>query len=139
VRVLAEITDEEVPDLLLAALYDPNDAVRQAAALALRRQPNPSAVPHLTGLLSGPAALLARLAGDALAQIGEESVPILLEVVQNGPLAARLEAVRALALIGDQRSIPTLFEALDDESALVEYWANEGLERMGVGMVFFKP
>jgi len=50
-----------------------------------------------------------------------------------------VEAVRALAKIGDQRAIPALFEALDDNSALIEYWASEGLEKMGVGMVFYKP
>jgi HEAT repeat protein len=50
-----------------------------------------------------------------------------------------MEAMRALALIGDQRSIPLLFEALDSDSMLMEYWANEGLERMGVGMIFYKP
>ena len=44
-----------------------------------------------------------------------------------------------LAKIGDERAIPVLFEALDDSSALIEYWASEGLEKMGVGMVFYKP
>jgi NADPH-dependent ferric siderophore reductase len=47
--------------------------------------------------------------------------------------------MRVLALVGDKSSIPALFEALDSDSMLIEYWANEGLERMGVGMVFFKP
>jgi HEAT repeat protein len=47
--------------------------------------------------------------------------------------------VRALARIGDQRAIPALFRALDDESALIEYWATKGLEDMGVGMIFFEP
>jgi hypothetical protein len=32
-----------------------------------------------------------------------------------------------------------LFEELDDSSALIEYWASEGLEKMGVGLVYFKP
>jgi len=60
-------------------------------------------------------------------------------VLNSSPQAARLEAARALALIADQRAIPSLFQALDGESALLEYWANEGLERMGVGMAFFIP
>ena len=79
------------------------------------------------------------LAADALATIGGPAVPDLLEVAQNGGQGARLEAIRALATIGDQRSLPLLFSLLDGESALMEYWANEGLERMGVGMAFFKP
>jgi HEAT repeat protein len=79
------------------------------------------------------------LAGDALVAIGSPAVPALLEVLQAGVHPARLEAVRALARIGDERAIPALFTALDDSSALIEYWANEGLERMGVGMVFYRP
>jgi HEAT repeat protein len=51
----------------------------------------------------------------------------------------RLEAVRALAYIGDKRSIPQLFQALDEDSAMLEYWANEGLQKMGIGMMFYKP
>jgi len=59
-------------------------------------------------------------------------------MLQGDPLV-RIEVVRALSKLGDQRAIPALFEALDDSSALIEYWASEGLEKMGVGMVFFKP
>jgi HEAT repeat protein len=59
--------------------------------------------------------------------------------MQKGEHITRLEAVRALAKIGDDCAIPALCEALDDNSALIEYWASEGLEKMGVGMVFYKP
>jgi len=90
-------------------------------------------------LLSDEDALTRRLAGDALVAIGSQVIPQLLDAMQNGEHITRLEAVRALAKIGDERAIPTLFEALDDNSALIEYWASEGLEKMGVGMVFFKP
>ena len=64
--------------------------------------------------------------------------------MQNGPQAsglgtqsARLEPAPALALIGDPSAIPALFAALDEGSALLEHWASQGLERMGVGMKFF--
>jgi HEAT repeat protein len=90
-------------------------------------------------MLSDEDALTRRLAGDALAAIGSQTVPLLLDAMQNGEHIVRLEAVRALAKIGDESAIPALFEALDDRSALIEYWANEGLEKMGVGMVFYKP
>ena len=42
-------------------------------------------------------------------------------------------------MIGDTRAIPELYKMLDSDSALLEYWASDGLERMGVGMVFFAP
>jgi HEAT repeat protein len=90
-------------------------------------------------MLSDEDALTRRLAGDALIAIGAQSVPRLLEVIRDNEQPARVEAVRALAKIGDEHAIPALFEALDDSSALIEYWASEGLEKMGVGMVFFKP
>ena len=139
VRTLAEVEDPQVTPLLRQALNDPEPSVRHCAALALRERPAPQAIPELVAHLASSDRLLARLSGDALAALGKEAVPALLEVLQAQPQAARLEAVRALAGIGDPSSIPALFAALDEESALVEYWANEGLERMGVGMTFFKP
>ncbi len=138
-RTLAEIDDPGVVPLLVAGLGDADTSVRGCAALALQKQPEPLAIPDLIRLLGEGDALLSRLAADALTEIGGEAVPALLAVMENSLQAGRLEAARALALIGDQRAIPALFAALDEDSALLEYWASEGLERMGVGMVFFKP
>jgi HEAT repeat protein len=114
-------------------------SVRWCAGLALRSHPSPQASKALVEMLSDHDALARRLAGDALVAIGSPVVPQLLEAMGQGNSLMRLEAVRSLAKIGDERAIPALFEALDDGSALVEYWAGEGLEKMGVGMVFFKP
>ena len=139
VRGLAEVEDERVTDLLVNALADADQGVRWCAGLALRNHPSEKAAPALISLLSNHDALTRRLAGDALIAVGGRVVPQLIEVLQHGEHVARLEAVRALAKIGDQRAIPILFEVLEDGSALIEYWANEGLERMGVGMVFYKP
>jgi HEAT repeat protein len=139
VRALASISHPEAPGLLTQALLDADASVRQCAALGLRLHPDPMAVPALANALYDSDSLVTGLAADALAAIGAPAVPALLEVLQSGSRAARLPAVRALAAIGDTRSIPALFEALDEDSALVEYWASEGLERMGVGMSFFNP
>jgi HEAT repeat protein len=138
-RALAEIDDPRVPRLLQFTLHDSDLSVRQCAALALRYQPDARAIPDLIAMLEDKDRLLARLVADALVAIGEAAVPALLEVMGRAPQAARLEAVRALSRIGDHRSIPVLFAALDEASALVEYWADQGLERMGVGMVFYRP
>jgi HEAT repeat protein len=138
-RAAAEVPSEESKTLLVAGLADEDADVRCCAALGLRHQPTPEAIPGLIKQLGSSNKLLARLTADALTSIGEMAVPELLEVMENGPQNARLEAVRALAHIGDQRSIPILFRALNEEPAIIEYWANEGLEKMGVGMVFFKP
>jgi HEAT repeat protein len=139
VRALAQVQDERVPGLLVRALTDPDKGVRWCAGLALRMHPSPQASQALLGMLSDSDALTRRLAGDALVAIGGEVVLQLLDLIQHGDQFARLEVVRALAKIGDHSTIPALFEALDDNSALIEYWASEGLDKMGVGMVFFKP
>ena len=139
VRSLAEIESPDVITLFIRSLDDADIAVRQCAALALQQQPGTQAIPALIQQLNASDQLLRRLAGDALIAAGGDAVPALLEVMQDSPKKTRIEAARALALIGDTRAIPELFKALDDESALLEHWAGEGLEKMGVGMVFFSP
>jgi len=139
VRGLAEVHDVRVPTILVRALSDPDKGVRWCAGLALRQHPSGIAIPALISLLSSDDALTRRLAGDALVAVGKDAIPQLIETMLKREHLARLEAVRALAKIGDERSIPVLFEALDDSSALVTYWASEGLDKMGVGMVFYQP
>jgi HEAT repeat protein len=139
VRALAALPRDEVIPLLIQALQDDEAPVRQCAALGLRQRPAPRAITRLVQALDDPDPLARRLAGEALAAIGGEAVPALLEVMAHGSQATRLGAVRALATIGDTRAIPALFRALDEDSALMEYWAGQGLEKMGVGMSFFIP
>lgn len=139
IRTLAEIKSPDVYPHLQKGLNDKNLAVQQCAALALREHPTPSSVPDLMPLLGQNNSMLARLAGDALIAIGDRSTQELIDVAKHGNLSGRIEAVRALALIGDYASVTTLFKLLDDESGLIEHWANEGLARMGIGMAFFEP
>jgi len=138
-RALAEIPAPQVPPRLGAALRDPDPTVRQVAALALRYQPTAEAVDDLIALLAGPDRLLARLASDALIAIGTDAVPALIQAIEEGPAHGRVPAARALAAIGDLRAVPTLFALLDDPSPLATAYAEEGLERLGIGMVFFSP
>jgi HEAT repeat protein len=139
VRAIAAISDARVPGLLLRALADPQASVRQCAILGLRQHPDAGCIAALARALGDEDPLVADLAVGALEAIGEPAVPALLDLMEKGAWAVRLKAVRALAMIGDERSIPALFAALDEDSALIEYWASEGLERMGVGMSFFTP
>lgn len=132
-------------ELLTDALADSQPSVQHCAALALSQGRWPGSVPRLAELLASGDSLLARLAGDALIAQGLDAVDALLGVLATEEAhaarveAARLEAARALALIGDTRAIPALFKLLDSDSAMLEHWASEGLQRMGVGMAFFQP
>ena len=136
---LTHINSEEARKALLESLADEDTAVRQCAAFALRRHPYVDAIPTLLDLLGDQDRLLARLAADALAALGECAVSPLTEALRSEDAAVRIEATRALASIDDPSVIAPLFTALDDDSSLVTHWAEEGLQRRGVGMVFFKP
>ena len=140
IRALAQFeTSEKVTGDLVAALEDGSSDVRQCAAMALCHHPHPRAVSPLIRALSDPDSMTAGLARNALIRIGAEAVPELIETLRAGSRAARLEAVRALAEIKDPRAIPPLMQALEQDSALMQYWAEHGLDKLGLGMVYLKP
>jgi hypothetical protein len=47
--------------------------------------------------------------------------------------------MHALAEIADPRSIRPMIESMSESSAMLQYWAQIGLEKMGVNMVYVKP
>jgi HEAT repeat protein len=59
--------------------------------------------------------------------------------VKTAPQTARIQALRALAEIRDHRAIPVMMQVMGEESALLQHWAKEGLERLGLNMVYIKP
>ncbi len=139
-RALAEFpAEKEISLSLLAALEDESDEVRQAAALGLCQHPSAEAVDPLNRALASREPMIAKLAGNALRQIGPTAVPALLTTLASGTPAAQIEACRALAEIGDQRAIPALMKAFQSNSALLHYWAEHGLEKLGLNMIFMKP
>ena len=139
IRVLSAIPDPDVPPRLRDALHDPDYTVRQCAALGLSQQPDIGSIPDLVERLNDDDRLVARLAADALIAIGGPSVTDLIDSLEYGPQSSKVEAARALAVIGDTRAIPAMFAAWEDGSALIRHWVEQGFERMGVGMQFFKP
>lgn len=138
-RALAEFPTPNAHQALIQALDDPAAEVRQCAALALQHNPSPEATPKLIAALSAGDRLLARLAADALAAVGAEAVPALSEAAKHEDGRVRIEAVRALATMHEPEAIGPLFEAIDDPSGIVQYWAEEGLDALGIGMSFFNP
>jgi len=136
---LAHIYHAQADQALVDALGDPDSSVCQAAALGLRQRPLAAALPRLISLLGSEDGLLSRLAGDALAALGAVGTAALALAATDPSPAARIAAVRALALNEDPAAMPALYAALEDTSALVEHWATDGLERRGLDMVYFQP
>lgn len=139
VRALAASPYARAVDLV-PLLDDPSSEVRAAAALALCSHPHEAAVETLVRTLADEDQLAAGLAANALVKIGKPATLNLIEVMHNpAPLSARILAVRALSEIRDHRAIPVLMGSLGEESALLQYWAEIGLERLGLDMVYIKP
>lgn len=124
---------------LIPLLSDSASEVRAAAALALCNHPDESAIPALINTLSDEDSLTAGLAGNALVKIGNPSVPSLLTVMSEAPTGIRIIVLRALSEIRDHRAIPVMMKSLSEESAVLQYWAQEGLQRLGLDMVYGKP
>lgn len=126
---------------LVPFLNDPAPEVRQCAALGLAQQgkPDESATQPLIRALSDEDTLVGNLAVKALVNIGKPAVPSLIEEVKSGTQSARILALRALVEIRDPRAIPIMMQVMDEDSALLQHWAKEGLERLGLDMVYMKP
>ena len=124
---------------LVPFLNDPAPEVRQCAALGLAASPDEGAIQPLIRALSDVDGMVGNLAVNALVKIGSAAVPSLIEVVRSAPQSARIHALRALAEIRDHRAIPVMMQVMAEDSALLQHWAKEGLERLGLNMVYIKP
>ena len=143
-RALAAVGTAAARELLIAVLEDPDPAVRACAAQGLGELRAEEAVAGLVLRLADSSPLASRVAADGLARIGSPAVPALIAVLQVGEVQARAGAARALSVIRPPDAIAdeyirALCAALDDPSAIVTYYADEALEQMGVGFVFFRP
>ena len=137
-RVLAQSPHSEA-GWLVPFLGDPARDVRQCAALGLAIKPDESAVGPLVQALSDADSMVNSLAVNALVKIGRAAVPALIEAVKSAPQAARIHALRALAEIRDHRAIPVMMKVMEEDSVLLQHWAKEGLDRLGLDMVYIKP
>ena len=126
---------------LIPFLDDSAPEIRQCAALGLahKGKPDESAIPQLVQALSDEDTLVGNLAVKALVNIGKPAVPLLNEKVKSGQQSARILALRALVEIRDPRAIPVMMQVMGENSALLQHWAKEGLERLGLDMVYMKP
>lgn len=145
VRALAAVDAD--PPLLAVMLEDKEGDVRACAALALASAsyaspPQAEAVIEaLVTHLADPDPSVARLCALALARIGPAASPALARALEQASdnVTVRIYAARALSSAATPEAIPALVRALDDASVTVQYYAEEALERLGVGLVLFKP
>ena len=140
VRTLAQSPLARTEWLVPFLLNDPAPEVRQCAALGLAIKPDEGAIPPLVKALSDADSMTANLAMNSLVKIGKGAVPALIECVKDrSSQPARILALRALAELRDHRAIPVMMQVMEEGSVLLQHWAKEGLERLGLDMVYIKP
>lgn len=137
-RILAQ-SPQARAEWLVPFLSDPAREVRQCAALGLAIKPEESAVQPLIEALSDEDSMVSSLAVNALVKLGNKAVLALIDVVNSAPQSARIHALRALAEIRDHRAIPVMMKVMEEDSVLLQHWAKEGLDRLGLDMVYIKP
>jgi len=140
IRTLSQSPLASTEWLIPFLLHDPAPEVRQCAALGLAGKPDESAIGPLVQALSDADSMTGNLAMNALIKMGKAAVLALIEYVKdkNSPQAARILALRALAELRDHRAIPVMMQVMEEDSVLLQHWAQEGLERLGLDMVYIK-
>lgn len=137
---LARVPGAAATNALIGLAADADEGVRAVALHGLGQRRTPEGIPALLANLADANAYLAWLATGAIVRVGKTAVPGLITALEQAPeQRARANAARALALLRDPAAIPALFRALEADSALVCRWAEEGLEMLGVGQVYFRP
>ena len=139
IRTLAQSPLSRTEWLIPFLQSDSTPEVRQCAALGLGIKADESAISSLVQALSDADLMVGNLAVNSLIKIGKAAVPALIECVKNDSQPARILALRALAEIRDHRAIPIMMQVMEEDSALLQHWAKEGLERLGLDMVYIKP
>ena len=120
---------------LTDALQDPNPAVRDAAAMALREMgPDAKpAIPVLAQMLRDPDGYLRVTAAHTLDRMGADAVPSLVPLLRDCDPRVRALVAETLRAIGPdaKAAIPALTESLRDESPAVRDAAALALREMG--------
>ena len=113
--VLDWADSEDVREALRAALEDPDEDVRHMAVWSLGRLGDLRALDMLLAERANPR--IGDEPADTLARMGSEAVPQLIAALADSarPAYQRVNAARALCLIGDNRTVEPLIVALYDD------------------------
>jgi len=138
-RTLAAIPTPQSALLLIQMMDDRNSDVRACAAMALGELRAAEGVDALITHLADESVHVAEICTTALSRLGTAAVLALVRALQDGDSPTRIRAAKALVSIESHEAIPALIHALDDDNAIVTYYAEDALLRMGVGTVLLKP
>jgi HEAT repeat protein len=130
-HMLGIIGSPSATSVLIDALSDAVPSVRLQAAKALGRVGDADAVPVLLKALRGADEQLSSQIFASLVRLGSLAVPALLQKSKSSSAHIRWNCMRALGEIHDQRALPILVNALQDDDHSVAWMAAKGLAPFG--------
>jgi len=126
---LHDLGSDQVVEILIEKLRDPDPNKRLYAIYALGRINDPKEIQPLVEVLYSKE--IGWLAAQALVNMGEQAVTPLLEALFSEDTTTRLFATYALGEIGDERAGRGLLRMFSDEDVLVRDTAAEALVALG--------
>jgi HEAT repeat protein len=162
IEALGEIRNPEAVDPLVTLLKDESNEIRWEAALALGEIGDTRAVPPLKEALRdrdryvryGASAALEKMGWspsgredyalllngkqewESLAEMGDAAIDPLSISAMDLETAVRIQAVKTLGKIGDQKAIPALYRALRDIDGQVRWEAVMAASKTGIPVKF---
>jgi len=127
-------TDAAVRPLAQKSLKDPEVAVRQTAADALRELATPAVVPDLVAALGDSDWKVYYAAKDALAHLGSAAVPALVQALRSNNARIAYTAEQALTAVG-QPAVPSLIAGLSSGDPQALKWVPIALGDIGYDAV----
>ncbi len=117
---------QTIVPILVKLLDHRRTETRLNAVKALGEVGHEQAIPALAALIESGSARWSRdreepevrqLSVEALGKIGGAAVPELVKILQNKGSSLRVDAIRALAILGDEKVVMPLLEALEEQSS----------------------
>lgn len=129
-EALGYIHNQNVVNFLVQELRRDDDALRLAAAGALKKQDPLLVIEPMLEALNKPEHYLASRIYDVLEALGPKLVPIILQRIEQASISGKIVMVQLLGTFGDESVIPALTPYLESDNYLLKKMAVESLVKL---------
>ena len=129
-EALGYIHNENVVNFLAQELRRDDEALRIAAAGALKKQDPLLVIEPMLDSLNKPEQYLASRIHDVLEALGPKLVPVILQRINHTDLNGQIVMVQLLGTFGDESVIPVLINMLESDHYLLKKMTVEALTKL---------
>lgn len=129
-EALGYIHNQNVVNFLVQELRRDDDALRLAAAGALKKQDPLLVIEPMLDALNKPEHYLASRIYDVLEALGPKLVPVILQRIEHTTISGKIVMVQLLGTFGDESVIPTLTPYLESDNYLLKKMTVEALSKL---------